>query len=195
MLAVMSTMRALIRELGTSGIVRPQKGASMREIGDVQALLGVGLPRVYVEFARACGVLKVYDRSVFGLGPATQKMYGMTESTLFHTLYYRRNYGLPTPFVVVWHDSHEDCQCLDLRRVKNGECPVVRQDPTKKSAKRITEVATSFEAWLRMIVEKQVAMKELLDAEMPGKLKAMGEIRVRPRRKVGKKAGRRAKGK
>lgn len=183
----MLTTRKLLRELESSRIVRPQQGASLREVGNIQSLLGVSFPRVYTEFLRACGVLKVYDRTVFGLGPSTQRLYGLTESTLFHTLYHRRVHGLPTPFVVVWHDSHQDCQCLDLRRIHNGDCPVILYDPNAKGTRKIRDVAPTFSAWLRHIVDKQLAVKKLLDAEMPGKLTAMGEFRPR-RRRAKKKA-------
>ncbi len=132
-------------------------------------------------------MLDVYDACVFGLGPFTQRRDREVNSTVFQTMYQREGYALPAHFVVLWDDSG-GCQCLDLRRVRSGDCPVVIYDRTAKGAKRERVIAPTFGAWLRLFVAKQLETKRMLDIEMPGKLTPMGGIRTRKRRaKVAKK--------
>jgi hypothetical protein len=177
-------MRALLKELARSPIVRPQRPATAAEIRRAERELGVTFPEVYKAFLRTCGVLNVYDGTVFGLGPYTHRRDRDTASTIFQTRYHREWFGLPAYLIVVWHDCHMDCTCLDTRRTQRGDCPVVFYDP--KAARRKVTLAPTFSAWLKDVVEKQTRTKQMLDAEMPGKLTAMGEPRRRRRKKKAK---------
>lgn len=183
----MPTIRAVIEELEASKIVRPQRPATMRDVSRAQALLGVSLPRRYIELVRHCGVLNVYDGCVFGLGPYCARRDRETASTVFQTLDRRRTYDLPPYLVVIWDDCHEDCQCLDLRKVRGGDCAVVVHDPGAKGARRVRPAAPNLDAWLRLIVEKQLEKKKVLDREMPGRLTAMGGFRKRRKKVKGRK--------
>lgn len=164
-------LKALIQELRKTGIVKTHRGASDREIHDVAAHLGVKFPRIYIECLRRYGYVRVYNRGVFGMGPDTRRLKdGTSRDTCrsdFHTYYARAegNINLPRDLVVLWHSSHQDYECLDTTRIKNGDCPIVYFDPRiaamRKPKPRV--LASGFCEWLSMKVKEQLKYKKILD--------------------------------
>ncbi len=166
-----TSLRALLARLNATGIIKKRRPAKRNEIDATSRMLAVEFPRTYVEFLETCGMLEVYERSVFGLGPDTWKQ--DWNSAFFHTLEARKSpvTRLPPHLVVLWHDSHMDYQCLDTGRVRGGDCPVVcfDSDIARSRARRPKPVADGFHAWLELIVAKELKNKAAWDAHVASK--------------------------
>lgn len=176
------TIDALARELEQlkkSGIVRTRGGATEREVREAEAALGVTFPSLYRSLVRRYGVIDIYDRGVFGVGPAAKRKRGLS-SVLFHTDYARGSIDLPSRYIVLWHESHGDVWCLDTT-TSSKKCPVWHLDPEVRRGGQITPVlaAPNLIVWLRHVVEKQLRSKELSDREFPGVYTPMGKFRTR----------------
>jgi SMI1-KNR4 cell-wall len=184
-----------IQKLSESRIVRCRPAASREEIREAEQLLGVTFPKVYVDFLSKCGVVDIYDRGVYGLGPYTRSARRSTNSVVFQTQYHRNfpPLSLPHHFVVVWDESHYDPDCLDTSRItKEGDCPIVSYYAPGSAQIRLSkprQVASGFEEWLFQILDRQTRAKALLDRSMGDQLTPMGALRTRkrPKKKTQKK--------
>jgi hypothetical protein len=162
-----------------SGIVRTQRGARVAEIRNAEKVLGVTFPPVYVEVLKKFGVVRVYDRWMTGLGPYSRPLGRSRADVIRLTQMARYFVGLPPYLVAVSDSRHHDYTCLDTRKIRNGDCPIVYLDLEMVDAgkRRPKRIALSLAAWFPEFVQRQVAVKELLDREMSGVLTHMGDIR------------------
>jgi hypothetical protein len=162
-----------------SGTVRTQRGARVAEIRNAEKVLGVTFPPVYVEVLKKFGVVRVYDRWMAGLGPYARPIRRSYSNVIFMTQMGRRVIGLPVHLVAISENSHYDFTCLDTRKVRNGDCPIMflELDMVVKGNYTPKRIAPSLAAWFPEFVQRQVAKKELLDREMIGVLTHMGDIR------------------
>jgi SMI1-KNR4 cell-wall len=179
-----------IDTLSQSRIVRCRPPASREEIREAEGVLGVTFPKVYVEFLLRCGVMAIYNRSVFGLGPYTRSARREVLSVVFQTQYARNTplLSLPNHLVVVWDESHDDPDCLDTSRItKDGDCPVVSYyaPGTARALPKPRQVASGFEQWLSQILERQAKRKISNDSDsyLRDRITFMGAVRTRKRSK------------
>lgn len=192
-------IRDTLKTLSQSRIVRCRPPASADDIASAEHTLGVSFPRIYSEFLRICGVMDIYDMCVFGLGPSTTSLRQSTRSVVFQTQHHRGSplLALPRHYIVIWHECHDDPDCIDTSRVSSdGDCPIMSfRSPPGSSDFRLSkprQVASGFEEWLFQILERQTKNKALLDESMGDRLTKLGKIRPRTRSK--KKAKKRTTG-
>lgn len=162
-----------------SGIVRTQRGARVAEIRNAEKVLGVTFPPVYVEVLKKFGVVRVYDRRMAGLGPYSRPLNRTHADVIRLTQQARRVIGLPHHLVAINRDTHYDFTCLDTRKIRSGDCPIVflELDMVDKGNYTPKRIAPSLAAWFPEFVQRQVAKKELLDRKMIGVHTHMGDIR------------------
>ena len=174
-------IKQVVEELKKSKIVRSFKPASLAEVEAHERMLAVRFSPVFTEFLTTFGVLEIYERTVFGLGPAIRPH--ETRSLMFHTLYARSDatVKLPPHLVVIWHDSHSDYQCLDTSQIQRGDCPIVYFDNeiARSRSPKPTHVADGFHDWLRMRVDSELKIKADWDAYVASKKRA-----PKPRKKT-----------
>lgn len=163
-----------------SDIVRANKKANVEDIENAENTLQVRFPRLYKSILTKHGVIKIYNRLVFGLGPATKRLYGNGRSVVFQTVYARDSIELPSRYIVIWHESHGDVWCLDTKS-RSERCPVWHLDPEVRTGNSMkpVRVAASLIEWIEKIIVKQRENRALLDREMPGVHTPMGKFRTR----------------
>src|SRR5262249_25634760 len=70
----------------------------------------------------------IHDRYVFGLGPDVVVRERQTESVVFQTQVARGEVDLRLPkhLIPIWDEWRYYYHCLDISRMRRGECPVIK---------------------------------------------------------------------
>ncbi len=111
--------------------------ANKGRVEQIETQLSLTLPDSYKWFLQYFGHGGGYGVEILGNGLAE------TASCVETTLDWR-NYGLPASMVVVEDEGIEWIYCLDISRMKNGECPVVDWEQRDGIGKEYFETFLEF---------------------------------------------------
>jgi hypothetical protein len=145
-------------ELYDAGAIITWTGApSQARIARTERLLGSSLPVSYLEFVKLVGGGGPEQFAISGI-PRTGAL-EHSGSIVCHTWHWREEWvpsPLPNHLAVIQHDEGEfEPFCLDLSRMRRGECPVVLYYPHGRSPGTCEDVAPDFVTFL----EKQIASR------------------------------------
>ena len=143
----MSETESLVKELELSGEdVFWQGAASQKSIATLETLLGLKLPESYKRFLLTYGGGGIGGELISGIEDDDAKL--PHRGTVYgDTLTCRKDFGLPEYLAVVYLDLELDIvRCLDSRRMKDGECPVVDYNVSSKS---MSGSADNFDEFFR----------------------------------------------
>lgn len=189
----MINLHSAINKIKESGLVVSHEPATLLDVRMAEKELGVVFPKVYVEYLLTYGYVDIYDRGVFGLGPSTADHPSHNvRSVVFKTGIARHWSHLPSRLIAIWNESHEEWWCLESDpEQRDGPTPVLLYDPGPElkivANQKISVVSASFEEWLCLMTEQQVAWKRKVEELFPGKYSPMGELLDTPRKRRKKK--------
>jgi cell wall assembly regulator SMI1 len=121
-------------------------GASDTEINHAERSLSVKLSTSYRNFLHEFGWGGVEHLEIFGLGsdvPHYLDLINMTQRERTEM-----EPAIPNYLVPLMNDGGGNHYCLDTRKMKNGECPVVFWDHELGRKQQPALVAASFDNWL-----------------------------------------------
>ena len=166
-----SAAKALLASIKQSPIVRVGKPATERHLTRAEKELGVQLPGLYRELLKLAGQIDLWEMSMFGLGPSAERWEdyaGITVTELTQMARAEGNVLLPEHLVAIWHDCHQDYQCLDTRHTtpRTGDCPIVLFDPEiAASSRRPKRIAPGLAKWLDIRLKRALELKMICEAD------------------------------
>jgi hypothetical protein len=142
---VVSQIDTVLYEAGA--IITWAGAPSQARIAKTEKLLGFSLPVSYREFVNLVGGGGIEEFAISGI-PRTGAL-EHSGSIVCHTWHWREEWvpsPLPDHLAVVQHDEAGTFEpfCLDLSRMKRGECPVVMYYPHGQPAGTYEDVARDF---------------------------------------------------
>jgi len=153
------TLEEVFERLRTHGGVVVHRGAGAEEMRDAQAVLGRRFPATYGDFVRRFGWAEIEGRAVCGLGPDAAEPVNVLEVACYESAgrVMPPMWSYLLPLMADGPGRHE---CLDTRKPKGGDCPVVLWDRADGEFQRCRRVAPSFIEWLDRKLERAGAIVE-----------------------------------
>lgn len=120
--------------------------ATEDQIGRVETLLGIVLPRSFRRFMEGYGGGGVIGAEISGIEDNNAELES-GGTVVGDTKECRERYDLPAHLIVIYFHDDEVCWCLDTSEIVGGECPVVSYNIFKREVDRI--IANDFSSFMR----------------------------------------------
>ncbi|MBX3110313.1 MAG: SMI1/KNR4 family protein [Fimbriimonadaceae bacterium] len=124
------------------------RGASRDDIKEFVGCIRRRLPKSYSSFLTECGWADINGDIVYGLGPDVTDRESVLEQSVNEAT--RARPPMAYYLVPLMPDGAGNHDCLDTRKVKDGDCPVVLWDHehSRGEIQSPKLVSRSFTAWL-----------------------------------------------
>lgn len=142
-----SDIHTVINSASRHPAVETHRPATENDIKIAMRIIRVGLPKSFLTYLRTFGWMSINGDPLFGLGPDTTR----NESLVYRNADAHVEIMVRSTCVVIADDGMGNFDCLDMARVKNGECPVVFWDTGCEDPEeyRPSIVSKSFTTYLR----------------------------------------------
>ncbi len=149
----MPDIASQITRLKQHPFVKVHRGASDTDINKLARTLNVKLPKNYSIFLRECGWAELNGMTIFGYGPDVRDRESVVAISDYEANYADpsiRHYHIP-----LMNDGAGNYDCLDTRKIKDGDCPVVFWDHEhpRGELQAAKQVSVSFTAWLKRKID------------------------------------------
>lgn len=141
------SIESIIARMKEHPLVKVYPSPPIEEVRAFLSFLNVTLPLRFRQYLSACGGVEINGRVLYGVSPRRKKLSielaVATEQVCKRPFMW--NYLIP-----LMNDGAGNHDCLDTRKIKDGDCPVVlwEHDHPKGEMQRTTRVAPTFTAWL-----------------------------------------------
>lgn len=138
----------LIARLRSNPRVKTHGGAGVRQLMEFQRFSTVKVPKLFLEYLKELGFVRIDGKPVFGLGPDAKKAVDIDLRAL--DAHIRKDPQLPSRYLPIADDRSGGYFCLDPKSGDKHDCPVARWSPHQPDPEfGVPErVAPSFAAWI-----------------------------------------------
>lgn len=148
------TIDSVLKKLRKHPSAETHRGATDDELRYFAKISGRKLPASYTTFLKEVGFADLGSDTIYGLGPDATKATSVLENMVTEST--MANPPMLSYLIPLMNDGAGNHYCLDTRRIKAGDCPVVlwvHDDPLQELQKP-ERVASSFCKWLDKLLDE-----------------------------------------